>query len=96
MPMCGFNEKMIRGIAQFGEDLFESTLARASEEKLSLDEAFKIELRDMGLFLQALEDKHQAVKRKMPPEQASAVVARLARKWRRDGHRSKSRSARAG
>jgi hypothetical protein len=81
MPLCGFNQKMIKGISMFAEGLFEATVARADEEKMSLPEAFKIELRDIGLFLQALEDKHQEVKRHMPPEQAAAVVADLAHKW---------------
>lgn len=84
MPLCGFNPKMIQGIAMFAEGLFEATAARAAEEKISLPEAFKIELRDIGLFLQALEDKHQALKRQMPPAEAAAGVADLALAWRNE------------
>jgi len=81
MPLCGFNQKMIQGIAMFAEGLFEATAARAAEEKMTLTEAFKIELRDIGLFLQALEDKHQELKQRMPPKEAAAGVAELASKW---------------
>ena len=82
MPLCGFNTKMIQGIAIFAEGLFEATVARADEEGKSLDEAFQIELRDIRLFLQAIEDKHQELKRKMPPEKTAARVADFALQWR--------------
>lgn len=81
MPLCGFNPKMIQGIAVFAEGLFEATVSRAGEENLSLEEAFQIELRDIKLFLQALEDKHQELKRQMSPEDAAAGVADLAFRW---------------
>lgn len=81
MPLCGFNPKMIQGISIFAEGLFEATVARAEEEDKSLDEAFQIELRDIRLFLRAIEDKHQELKRKLPPEEAVAGVADLVYKW---------------
>ena len=81
MPLCGFNPKMIQGISIFAEGLFEATVARAEEESKTLDEAFQIELRDIGLFLQAIEDKHQELKRKMPPADAAAGVADLVFNW---------------
>jgi len=81
MPLCGFNPKMIQGIAIFAEGLFEATVARAAEENKSLPEAFRTELRDIGLFLQALEDKHQELKQKMPPYESASGVADLAFRW---------------
>jgi len=84
MPLCGFNAKMIQGITMFAEGLFEATAARAAEEKISLPEAFKIELRDIELFLQALEAKHQELKRQMPPAEAAVGVADLAFAWRNE------------
>ena len=81
MPLCGFNPKMIQGIAIFAEGLFEATVARAEEEAMTLPEAFQIELRDIRLFLQAIEDRHQELKRKMPPAEAAAGVADLVFKW---------------
>lgn len=82
MPLCGFNPKMIQGIAIFAEGLFEATVARSKVEGKSLPEAFDIELRDIRLFLQAIEDKHQELKRKMPPTEAAAGVADLVYEWR--------------
>lgn len=85
MPLCGFNPKMIQGIAIFAEGLFEATVTRAKEEGLTLPEAFDIELRDIRLFLQAIEDKHQELKKQMPPADAAAGVADLVYKWRAEG-----------
>jgi len=81
MPLCGFNPKMIHGIALFAEGLFEATAARATEEKMSLPDAFQVELRDIHLFLQALEDKHQELKRQLSPEETARRVAELALTW---------------
>lgn len=81
MPLCGFNPKMIEGIAIFAEGLFEATVSRANKEGLSIEQAFQIELRDIKMFLQALEDKHQELKRQMSPEDAARGVADLAFKW---------------
>ena len=52
MPFCGFNPKMIRGLGIFAEGLFEATVTRAKEEGKTIPEAFEIEMRDIGLFLQ--------------------------------------------
>jgi len=82
MPFCGFNPKMIRGLAIFAEGLFEATVTRADEEGKTIPDAFQTELRDIGLFLQAIEDKHQELKRKMPPAEAAAGVADLVFRWR--------------
>ena len=87
MPFCGFNPKMIQGLAIFAEGLFEATVARAEEEGKTLPEAFQTELRDMGLFLQAIEDKHQELKRQLAPSDAAAGVADLIFKWRADDKR---------
>ena len=62
MPLCGFNEKMIRGIAVFAEGLFEATLDRAEKEGNDIETAFKKESVEIGKFLNALEDKYQEVK----------------------------------
>lgn len=62
MPLCGFNIKMVRGIATFSEGLFEATLGRAREEHIEIEEAFKREITDIGLLLEALEKKYQELK----------------------------------
>lgn len=63
MPMCGFNTKMVQGIALFAEGLFEATLDRSREQKMDPEVAFKQELRDITAFLDAIERFHQETKR---------------------------------
>jgi len=81
MPLCGFNPKMIEGIALFAEGLFEATVARADEQNIPLPEAFRIELGDIGAFLQALENRHQELKAKGDPAAVAPGVADLAFAW---------------
>lgn len=74
MPVCGFNGKMIDGIVVFAQGLFEATIARAKENGVSIEEAFKQEVRDMTLFLEALENKHQELKRAHSPHETMRKV----------------------
>ncbi len=59
MPLCGFNEKMIEGLAIFAKGLFEAVQDRAAREGLSLEKAFDNEIHELGLFLASLEEKYQ-------------------------------------
>lgn len=72
MPLCGFNAKMIHGIAIFSEGLFEATLERANEQRIDIATAFKAEVKEIGLFLEALENKHQELRRVFPPAETMA------------------------
>ncbi len=68
MPLCGFNKKMIRGIAIFSEGLFEATIQRAEEQRVDISTAFRREVKEIGLFLEALENEHQQLKKKHSPK----------------------------
>src|SRR4051812_31402473 len=63
MPLCGFNTKMVQGIALFAEGLFEATLDRSQYQSVSVEDAFKNELKDITAFLEAIEKMHQKTKR---------------------------------
>lgn len=69
MPLCGFNKKMVRGIAIFAEGLFEATLQRAKDEGKSIEDAFNDEVKEISLFLEALENKHQELKKNHSPKE---------------------------
>ena len=81
---------MIHGIAIFVAKLFESTLARAHKEGKPLSATFKRRLRDMGRFLDALENEHQALKRRYSPRQTIARTVKWIRKQEK-GSKSKVR-----
>lgn len=75
MPMCGFNKKMIQGIAIFCEGLFEATLERAKQQNIGVEEAFRNEIRELGLFLEALEEKYQELRTQYTPAETMRKIA---------------------
>ena len=54
MPLCGFNRKMLDGLRQFGEGLFDQALKRAQDDSLSLPDSVKAEIEEMNIFLDIL------------------------------------------
>ena len=62
MPFCGFHTKMVTGLAIFAEGLFAATLERAQAKGISIEEAYKQEVAELGVFLEALEQHYQCVK----------------------------------
>lgn len=63
MPFCGYNVKMVKGLTVFAEGLFSATLERAKEKRIDIHQAFKEEVTDLKVFLEALERRYQAAKR---------------------------------
>jgi chaperonin cofactor prefoldin len=52
MPLCGFNEKMLKGLADFNEGLVEHGLKYRSEKNdETIDQAIKREISDMTRLL---------------------------------------------
>ncbi len=76
MPLCGFNKRMITGIAIFAEGLFEATLDRAKENNIDIDTAFKKEVKDITEFLNALENEHQKLKAEYAPNETMEKIVK--------------------
>ena len=60
MPLCGFNKKMISGLRQFGEGLYDQAEKRSVEDDVTLRKSFDNELTEMDIFLEILEKKDAA------------------------------------
>ena len=58
MPLCGFNQKMIEGIATFSEGLYEATIERGRREHPNSLAAVKTEVEEIDLFIKALQEKY--------------------------------------
>lgn len=58
MPFCGFNQKMIHGLAEFTKGLYEQALKRSREESITVERAFEIEVAEMTIFLAKLDEKY--------------------------------------
>jgi hypothetical protein len=62
MPWCGFNLKMATGLTTFAEGLFAATIERAQKKGVTIAEAFDQEVKELAIFLEALEARYQMVK----------------------------------
>ena len=60
MPLCGFNPKMLHGLTEFAQGLYEQAVKRSNEDSISIEEAFKIEIEEMNIFLARLDEKYYA------------------------------------
>lgn len=61
--------EMIYGIAVFSGSLFKSTLAQNGHATSDLTTTFQNQVKQIGLFLERLEIKHQELKKTNTPEQ---------------------------
>jgi hypothetical protein len=58
MALCGFNPKMLEGLAKFSQGLYEQALKRSRAESISIERAFEIEIEEMNIFLVKLDQKY--------------------------------------
>jgi hypothetical protein len=64
MPMCGFNEKMLKGLTAFNEGLVEHGLKFRSEKNAeTIDQAIKREISDMTRLLSEIHRIDDSAKR---------------------------------
>lgn len=64
MPLCGFNEKMLKGLLAFNEGLVEHGLQyRSSKNNETIDQAIKREISDMSRLLLELSRIDDTAKR---------------------------------
>lgn len=60
MPLCGFNPKMLHGLTEFAQGLYEQALKRQSQDNIPIERAFEIEVEEMNIFLTKLDEKYYA------------------------------------
>jgi hypothetical protein len=84
MPFCGFHPKMVTGLATFAEGLFAATLERAEAKGITIEEAYRQEVEELGVFLEALERRYQEVKAS-GGEDRGAIMNEVA-EWAVQGH----------
>ena len=82
MPFCGFNPKMVHGLGIFAQGLFEAVLERSQVEKIDIKTAFEKEVSELSLFLEALENRYQQLRRDGSPKVMSELVEWIGEKPR--------------
>lgn len=75
MPLCGFNPKMLGGLAMFTQGLYEQALKRQKEDGITLERAFKLEVEEMNIFYAKLDEKYY--KELRPKHDVTAAQERL-------------------
>ena len=73
MPFCGFHTKMVTGLVIFAEGLFAATLERSKEKGIGIEEAYRQEVSELGVFLEELEGHYQRVKGTNGPSQRDTM-----------------------
>ena len=58
MPLCGFTPRMLRGLTEFAQGLYEQAAKRSQKENISIDRAFDIEVEEMNVFLAELDRRY--------------------------------------
>lgn len=75
MPFCGFHTKMVTGLVTFAEGLFEATLERSKAEGLSIEQAYRQEVAELGAFLEELEIQYQRIKKERAGSRKQVMAA---------------------
>lgn len=75
MPFCGFNPKMLHGLTEFAQGLYEQALRRSEREGVPLERAFAIEVEEMNVFFAALDRRYYEELR--PKHNVADAVERL-------------------
>lgn len=58
MPLCGFNPLMLKGLTMFAQGLYAQALDRSKRDKITVERAFEIEVKEMTIFLSKLDEKY--------------------------------------
>ena len=80
MPMCGFNPKILEGLALFAQGVYESALRLAKERDVSIEDAMEIEIREMGVFLAALDERYDELRKTRSVDVAMVELAKWTEK----------------
>ncbi len=85
MPLCGFNDQMLKGLTLFAQGLYKSADKRATEEGTSVEEAMEREIHEMNVFLAALDEHYEVLRKAMDVDDAMrGLVAWVDRKIEED------------
>ena len=81
MPVCGFNPTMLKGLVMFAQGLFVQAQKRAKEERISLDAAYAYEVNEMSVFLAALDERYEELKKHLTVDQAMRRLVEWGESW---------------
>ncbi len=80
MPLCGFNEVMLKGLTLFAQGLYEQLLKRMRSEGVTIEQALEREIHEMNVFLPALDAEYERLRQTMDVDEAMRALV----KWTRE------------
>jgi hypothetical protein len=90
MPLCGFNPTMLKGLTMFAQGLYAQAQKRAGTDKISLDDAFSKEVHEMTVFLAALDEQYEELRKTYAVDDAMRQLVSWAEQHRvGNGHAPK-------
>lgn len=94
MPLCGFNPTMLKGLTMFAQGLYAQAQKRAAADKISLDDAFSKEVHEMTVFLAALDEQYEELRKTSAVDDAMRELVSWAEQHRTsDGYPAKRSEA---
>lgn len=78
MPMCGFNSRMLKGLTEFAQGLYEQALRLSQEQGISLQDAMEKEIHEMNVFLAALDERYEELRETRPVDAAMQDLTKWA------------------
>lgn len=79
MPFCGFNPTMLKGLALFSQGLYEQAVKRADKDGVDVKTAMEIEVREMNIFLPALDEQYEVLRKTMGVDEAMRALVKWAK-----------------
>jgi len=75
MPFCGCNAQMLQGLANFAQGLYKQALKLSEDQGLSIEDAMEKEIKEMNVFLAALDDRYDELRKKRSVDAAMVELA---------------------
>ncbi|MDP3956674.1 MAG: hypothetical protein Q8P97_01625 [bacterium] len=76
MPLCGFNATMLKGLTLFAQGLYEQVVKRSEKDGVDVKTAMEIEVHEMNIFLPALDEKYEELRKTQDVDEAMRNLVR--------------------
>lgn len=81
MPICGFNEKMLKGLVLFAQGLYEVVQEKAQERGVSIEQGMEQEIHEMNVFLPALDEEYERLRETKGVDEAMRALVKWAAQY---------------
>lgn len=83
--MCGFNPEILKGMTLMAKGFYTSALRLSKERGIPIDQAMKIEVQEMTVFLTALDEQYAELRKTHSVDEAMKNLAEWSEQYAREG-----------